>query len=165
MNRERLKIARDYLANEVNPEKFDMNYFRNGDRAILQYKTVGNVIGHLTALDDKFKTDPDYFRNNWGRIMFDWWGIRYYGLTLLEYKFITSYIFAIAFHDYTNKQQLAHTVERIDYMRKYGRVPKGFKTFDDCIKFPLGFSKYKRNEQENNTSDLKKAELEKNQQK
>ena len=144
MNRERLKIARDYLANEVKPEMFRMHYFRTGDKTIPKCNSVGCAIGHLTALDDKFKTNPDYFRDGDGEIDFEYWGMRYFELSSLEYGFIASPFFSYGFPDYTAEQQLAHAVERIDYLIKYGKVPKGYDGALYAQDFPLGFSKDKR---------------------
>ena len=143
MRKRRLKKARDYLANEVNPEMFNMRRYRHGEHEEPECKTVGCAIGHLTALDGKFKTDPDYFRYKFRRIKFWRWAEHYFGLNRLQYWFIASGYFARAFPKYTGKQQLAHAIERIDYVRKHGRVPDGFKNKFDCIDFPLGFSKDK----------------------
>ena len=141
MNKERLKKARDYLVNKVDPSMFDTKYFRNGGQAILECKTIGNVIGHLTALDDKFKTDLDYFRYEDGNIKFKYWAMTYFEISELEFIFIVSYCFATYFPKYTNEQLLAHTIERIDYVIKYGRVPHEFLNNSSCKKFSLGFSK------------------------
>ena len=151
MNKERLKIASEYLANKVKPKKFDMGLlrfdmqeYRAGDKTTPECKTVGCALGHLTALDDKFKTDPNYFRYSDGEIKFYDWAMPYFELSRLEYFFIFSCYFSYDFPKYTGKKQLAHIVERIDYLRIHGKVPDGFKTIDDCKKFGLGFSKGKR---------------------
>ena len=140
MNKERLKIASEYLKTQVDPKKFDMKYFRRGEYISSECKTVGNVIGHLTVLDDKFKTDPNYFRYENGYIKFENWVMRYYELTFLEYLFISNHEYAENFSKYTGEQQLAHAIERIDYLIYVG-LPKGFKGYGYSKKFPLGFSK------------------------
>ena len=144
MDKERLKIASEYLANEVNPEMFDMREYRAGDKTTHDCNSVGCAIGHLTALDGKFKTDRDYFRDGNGEIDFAEWGGNYFELSLREYLFIFSEYFAEAFPDYTPEQQLAHVVERIDYLIKYGKVPDGFRSGLQAEKFPLGFSEDKK---------------------
>ena len=140
---DRLKKARDYLANKVNPKTFDMHAYRTGDNTTPECNSVGCAVGHLTVLDDKLKTDRNYFRYIDGEIKFVSWAKYFFGLSELEYAFIASGYFARAFPKYTGKQQLAHAIERIDYVRKHGRVPKGFRNFLDCIEFPLGFFKGK----------------------
>ena len=144
MNKERLKIASEYLANEVNPENFSMMCFRaSEDKTTPECKTLGCAIGYVTVLDDKLKTDPNYFRDEDGSIQFESWAMEYFGLSRLEYLFISSGCFSDDF-DYTQKQQLDHAGERIDYLIKYGKVPKGFRGEEDVKKFGLGFSKGKR---------------------
>ena len=143
MNKERLRIARDYLANEVNPKMFKMLKYREGGLKTPECNSVGNALGHLTVLDEKFKTDPDYCRFKYGEIDFLDWGRHYFQLSWEEIDFVNNVGFYMDFPDYTNKQQLDHTVERIDYLIKYGRVPEGFTGVYDCKDFPLGFFKGK----------------------
>ena len=145
MNKERLKIARDYLKNHVKPEMFYQGVYRDeSDFISYNCKTIGCAIGHLTVLDDKFKTDPNYFRDRDGEILFKDWGIYYFELTELEYLFISDPEFSNFLFDYTGKQQLDHSIERIDYLRIHGKVPDGFNSYRDCEGFPLGFSKKKK---------------------
>ena len=146
ITRRRLKKASKYLANKVNPEMFDMSVHRNAYKIIDESNLVGNVMWHLTALDKKFENDPKYFRDSAGEVWIGGWATTYFGLSFKEYLFIVNPTLVRRFPEYTNKQHIAHAIERIDYMRIYGKVPDGYKDVEDCEKFPLGFSKVKENE-------------------
>ena len=95
---DRLKKARDYLVNEVDPKLFHMGWYRDGNFSTHKCYSTGSAIGHLTILDDKFKTDSDYFRyDEDGSIKFDKWGMYYFGLNKLEYLFLFVLILVLIF--------------------------------------------------------------------
>ena len=144
----RLITSRDYLLKNVSSSQFNMRIYRDFyKRTNYECDSVGCAIGHLTILDEKFKTDKDYFR--YGKcINFTKWSENYFKLKFSHYVFLFSSGWGQLFPLYDGEKQLVHCIERFDYLIKNKIVPEGFVKNLRLSKFnfesfPLGFSKNK----------------------
>ena len=143
---DRLKKARDFLVNEVNPENFTII---PSDK---ESKNFG-AVSLLTTLDENFDGSKYVKFSNPEIIMYIYWASEYFGLdSNLEYFLFTSCY--SHYFDYTQKQQLNHLIERLDYVIITGYAPRERIYREDLEDLGLGVlrkrlnsDKYKNNKE------------------
>jgi hypothetical protein len=88
MNKQRLIEAADWAEKNINPQQFDMERFRSGNRGNPECDSIGCMVGHLTAIDAK-NIMENYITSDIG-IKFAKWSRDYFEVEGYKWNYLFS---------------------------------------------------------------------------